>query len=46
VVALVHAIFIVIAANERGVIEAARQYARELILSTEELLSGSTRSAK
>jgi hypothetical protein len=38
VIAVVHAFYIVTTATERGVIEAGRQYARQLILSTEDLM--------
>jgi len=38
VIALLHALYIVTAATERGVIQAGRQYARQLILSTENLM--------
>jgi hypothetical protein len=39
VIAAVHAFYIVTTATERGVIEAGRQYARQLILSTEDLMA-------
>lgn len=38
-VALVHAVYVLATITERGAIEAARQYARQLILSTEDLIS-------
>ena len=41
VVASIHAIYVLATVTESGAIQAARQYARQLILSTEDLISPS-----
>jgi hypothetical protein len=41
VIAVIHAFYIVTTATERGVVQAGRQYARQLILSTEDLIAPS-----
>ena len=42
VIAGIHAVYLLLGATEAGAIQAAKQYARELILSTEQLMAAST----